>query len=63
VSPHQTAALHEALRSAGAESTFYVVASAEHGDVSVDGLTSRIWTTTTFMATILTFLEQSLTAR
>jgi acetyl esterase/lipase len=60
VSPHQSAALHEALRAAGAESTFYVVASAEHGDVSVKGSTSRIWTTTTFMATILTFLDRSL---
>jgi acetyl esterase/lipase len=60
VSPHQTAALHEALRAAGAESTFYVVAGAEHGDVSVHGSTSRIWTTTTFMATILTFLDRNL---
>jgi acetyl esterase/lipase len=60
VSPHQTAALHEALRAAGAESTFYVVAGAEHGDVSVRGSTSRMWTTTTFMATILTFLDRNL---
>jgi acetyl esterase/lipase len=62
VSPHQTAALHEALRAARAESTFYVVASAEHGDVSVNGSTSRIWTTTTFMATILTFLDRNLSS-
>jgi acetyl esterase/lipase len=63
VSPHQTAALHEALSRASAESTFYVVANAEHGDVSVKGSTSRIWTTTTFMATILTFLDRSLAPR
>jgi acetyl esterase/lipase len=60
VSPHQSAALHAALRAAGAESTFCVVADAEHGDVSVNGSTSRIWTTTTFMATILTFLDRTL---
>ena len=63
VSPHQTAALHEALRAAGAESTFYVVARAEHGDLSVRGSTSRIWTTTTFMATIVTFLDRHLAPR
>jgi acetyl esterase/lipase len=63
VSPHQTAALHQALRAAGAESTFYVVAKAEHGDVSVNGSTSRIWTTTAFMATILTFLDRNLAPR
>jgi acetyl esterase/lipase len=63
VSPHQTAALHEALRAAGAETTFYVVARAEHGDVSVRGSTSRIWTTTTFMATIVTFLDRYLSPR
>ena len=63
ISPVQTAALHHALRAAGADSTRYVVLGAGHGDIAVKGGEEKFWTTVPMMRIITDFLDRALRAR
>ena len=62
ISPVQTAALHRALRAAGAESTRYIVVGAGHGDIAVKGGEEKFWTTAPMMRIITDFLDRTLGA-
>jgi acetyl esterase/lipase len=58
VSPSQTLILHDALTTAGARSTRYVVDGAGHGDLSFigDSQSGLLWSTNKVMNLILDFL-------
>jgi acetyl esterase/lipase len=60
VSPVQTALLHHALRSAGGNSTRYVVSGAGHGDIAVKGGEEKLWTTEPMMQLIVEFLDKNI---
>jgi acetyl esterase/lipase len=62
VSPSQTQHVHQALLSAGADSTRYVVAGANHGDVGVlpDSAAALAWSSATVMNVITAFLHRHL---
>jgi acetyl esterase/lipase len=59
ISPVQTALLHQALVSAGVDSTRYVVTGAGHGDIAVKRGEQKLWTTKPVMQLILDFLERT----
>ena len=62
VSSSQTQHVHQALRAAGADSTRYVVAGANHGDFGVlaDSDAALAWTSATVVNVITTFLHRHL---
>jgi acetyl esterase/lipase len=60
ISPVQTAALHQALRKVGADSTRYVVLGAGHGDIAVKGGEEKFWTTVPMMRIITDFLDRTI---
>lgn len=64
VSPSQTLLLHNALRVRGADSTRYVVADANHGDMTFlgDPDAGLPWTTTNVTDCVLAFLDKHLGA-
>ncbi|MFD7155518.1 prolyl oligopeptidase family serine peptidase [Kribbella sp. NPDC059898] len=57
IQPAQTAHLHQALRSAGADSTRYVLRGAGHGDISDN---PEVWTSVPLMNRITEFLHTNL---
>jgi acetyl esterase/lipase len=59
VSPSQTLILHDALRSAGARSTRYVVDGAGHGDLNFigDKQSGLLWSTNRVMGLMVDFLN------
>jgi acetyl esterase/lipase len=63
VSPSQTLLLHTALRAAGVDSTRYVLAGANHGDLAFlnDPAAALPWSTQEVMNHIVTFLNEHLT--
>jgi acetyl esterase/lipase len=62
VSPSQTQHVHHALRTAGADSTPYVVAGANHGDFGIlaDSDAALAWTSATVASDITEFLHRHL---
>jgi acetyl esterase/lipase len=63
VSPSQTLLMHTALRAKGIPSTRYVVKGANHGDLTVPGLTASAghpWSTRKVMNIIVDFLAKQL---
>jgi acetyl esterase/lipase len=60
ISPIQTAVLHQALRSTGADSTRYLVTAAGHGDIAVKGGEEKLWTTVPMMQLLVEFLNRTL---
>jgi len=58
--PAQTHALHRALRDAGADSTYHVLAGAGHGMMALDGRQERQWTSVQVLTLITEFLERTL---
>jgi acetyl esterase/lipase len=62
ISPVQTAALHHALRAAGADSTRYLVVGAGHGDIAVKGGEEKYWTTVPMLRIMTDFLDHTLAA-
>jgi acetyl esterase/lipase len=60
VSPVQTALLHAALRSCGADSTRYLVEGAGHGDIAMRSGEEKFWTTATMMDILVNFLRRTL---
>jgi acetyl esterase/lipase len=60
ISPVQTAVLHQALRSTGADSTRYLVTGAGHGDIAVKGGEEKFWTTVPMMQLLVDFLNRTL---
>ena len=58
ISPVQTGALHHALHAAGAESTWYIVDGAGHGDLAVKGGEEKYWTTGPMMTLLTDFLDR-----
>ncbi|WP_420309563.1 alpha/beta hydrolase fold domain-containing protein [Streptomyces sp. YS-B37] len=62
VSPSQTQHVHHALRAAGVDSTRYVVAGANHGDLGVlpDSAAARAWSSATVTNVITEFLHRHL---
>jgi acetyl esterase/lipase len=60
VSPTQTADLHAALRSAGADSTRYVVAGAGHGEIAVKRGEEKFWTTEPMLRKMIEFLDRTI---
>jgi acetyl esterase/lipase len=65
VSPSQTLLLHTALLAAGVDSTRYVLAGANHGDLAFlnDPAAARAWSTQEVMNHIVTFLNGHLRRR
>ena len=61
VSPVQTQLLHSALRTAGADSTRYLITGAGHGDIAVKGGEEKLWTTEPMLRLATDFLERALT--
>jgi acetyl esterase/lipase len=61
VSPSQTLMLHDALRTAGVDSTRYVLEGANHGDLSFmgDEESGLAWSTNQAMGLIVNFLKQT----
>jgi acetyl esterase/lipase len=62
VSPSQTLLLHEALRTAGADTCRWVLEGADHGDMPLLGPDANVhyWSTTTVMAAIVAFFARTL---
>jgi acetyl esterase/lipase len=60
ISPVQTAHLHGALRTAGADSTRYLIAGAGHGDIAVKGGEEKYWTTEPMLRFATDFLARAL---
>lgn len=62
VSPSQTLSLHNSLRAKGIDSTRYVLAGADHGDLSFTGNTKAAlpWSTQETMGHLVAFLAQHL---
>jgi acetyl esterase/lipase len=63
VSPVQSATLHRALRAAGADSTWYLVDGAGHGDLAVKAGEDKFWTTVPMMQLIIDFLDRTVRDR
>ena len=57
--PVQTQHLHAALRTAGADSTRYLVTGAGHGDIAVKAGEEKLWTTEPMLAISTGFLERA----
>jgi acetyl esterase/lipase len=57
IEPAQTARLHQALRSAGVDSTRYVISNAGHGEMSDN---PRVWTSAPVMDRVTQFLHTHL---
>ncbi len=60
IPPAQTLALHEALRDAGADSTYYLLAGAGHGILSLNRGQARQWTSVQLLTVITEFLDRTL---
>lgn len=59
ISPVQTGALHQALRAAGVDSTWYIIDDAGHGDLAVKGGEERFWTTVPMLRLMTDFLDRT----
>lgn len=60
IPPGQTLALHEALRTAGVDSTHHLLAGAGHGPLSRSRRQARQWTSVQVQTLILEFLDRQL---
>ena len=60
IPPAQTLALHRALRDAGADSTYYPLAGAGHGMLSLSRRQARQWTSVQALTLITEFLDRTL---
>ncbi len=60
IPPAQTLALHRALREAGAESTYHLLAGAGHGMLSLSRHQARQWTAVQALTLITEFLDRTL---
>jgi dipeptidyl aminopeptidase/acylaminoacyl peptidase len=60
VPPAQTLALHRALREAGADSTYHLLAGTGHGMLSLNRRQARQWTSVQVLTLITEFLDRTL---
>jgi acetyl esterase/lipase len=60
IPPAQTLALHRALREAGADSTYHLLAGAGHGMLSLSRRQARQWTSVQVLTLITEFLDRTL---
>ena len=60
IPPEQTLELHRALRTAGADSTRYLLEGAGHGQLALSGAQARQWTSLQVMTLVRDFLDRSL---
>jgi dipeptidyl aminopeptidase/acylaminoacyl peptidase len=60
IPPAQTLMLHQALRAAGADSTYYLLTGAGHGPLAFNRQQARQWSSTQLMTTIRQFLDRHL---